>query len=194
MSSCWAAKPDARPTFKDLVDRTGDLLSSRAGYLDLHIDKALTVAEEMSTTEYSYVDPDRMFRLIQSLQTHHGSQRATASDNQGPSPSTQQQGSYMYANLPEKTRTSPTTTSSNPSAVSYSVQAESYTQLLPSLLDEDSEYTLAVRADQRHHVHPKPRMKHKVGSKAELITKSPPNHQDFEDITESGYVNTKFMS
>ena len=69
MSSCWGTKPDNRPSFSDLVDLIGGLLSSSAGYLDLHIDNALIAAEELSTTEYSYVDPNRMFSLMQSLRS-----------------------------------------------------------------------------------------------------------------------------
>lgn len=212
MSECWAAKPDKRPNFKDIVDQIGGLLSSRAGYLDLHIDKALTAAEELSATEYSYIDPDRMFRLIQSLRT--SGEKHNSATNQAPAEKAKipQSGakSYVYTGLltspqePVSTSTYTTlqaqerTATSKPAiSVSPPMQHKrtdtSYTQLIVSTAQGEGGYTSLTKVDRPHYVNTagtKPSMKHKIDSKAQLITSSPCSDNDTELVDSgSSYVN-----
>ena len=213
ISQCWVAKPYKRPTFKDLVDQIGGLLSRRAGYLDLHIDKALTAAEELSATEYSYIDPDRMFRLIQSLRTPGMKHSNVANQPHSHETKTPQSGvkSYVYTglltspqdpvlkstytSLQHQTRTTVSKpASSSPPSVSRKTADTSYTQLITSTAQTEGGYTSVAKVDRPHYINvsSKPTIKHKPGSKAELITSSPCS--DPEDETElmhsgSSYVN-----
>ena len=212
MYECWEAKPDKRPTFKDLVDQIGDILSSKAGYLDLHIDKALTAAEELSATEYSYIDSDCMFRLIQSLRT--SGEKHDSATNQAPAEKakTPQSGakSYVYTGLltsPQEPVSTSTYTSLLPQArtatskpaisVSPPMQCKradtSYTQLIASNAQGEGGYTPLTKVERSHCVNrmgAKPSMKHKMGSKAQLIISSPCN--DDTELVDSGssYANS----
>ena len=209
MNECWAAKPDKRPTFKDLVSQIGGLLSGRAGYLDLHINKALTAAEELCVTEYSYVDPDHMFRLIQSLRI--SGEKCNRATNQTPveKAKTPQSGakSYVYTGLltspqdPVSTSTYTSlrpkarTSTSKPAAIvsppmKHKRADTSYTQLIASTVQEEGGYTSTTSP---HCVSSgtNPSTKHKMDYKAELIASSPRSDNNDTELVESGsgYVN-----
>lgn len=212
MQECWAAKPDKRPTFKDLVIQTGGFLSCRAGYLDLHINKALTAAEELCATEYSYVDPDRMFRLIQSLRISGDKHSSVASRVPAEHAKTPQSGSksYVYTGLltsPQDPVSTSTYTSVQPHArttpktkgaasisppMKHKRADTTYTQLIASTAQKEGVYTTMANVDNPHCVNreTKSSTRHKKGSKAELITSS--SHSDDTDLIESGssYVNS----
>lgn len=162
MCECWASKPDNRSTFKGVVSQIGGFLSSRAGYLDLHINKALTVAEELCATEYSYVDPDRMFRLIQSLRIsgEKYSSQAPVEDTKTPQSGAK---SYVYTGLltsPQDPICTSTYTSLQPQTRASSKPATnpmqqkradtSYTQLTTSILQEEGGYTSMTKMDCPH--------------------------------------------
>ena len=211
MQECWAAKPDKRPTFKDLVNQIGGLLSSRAGYLDLHINKALTAVEELCATEYSYIDPDRMFHLIQSLRI--SGEKHNSATNQAPieKSKTPQSGAktYVYTGLltsPQDPVSTSTYTSLQPKArtatskptasisppMKHKRADTNYTQLIASTVQEEGGYTSMANADRLHYgTKPPTCMKHKMGCKAELMASSPRSDNDTE-LVESGssYVNS----
>lgn len=209
MKDCWSAKPDKRPTFKDLVSQIGGFLSSRAGYLDLHINKALTAAEELCATEYSYIDPDRMFCLIQSLRIH-GEMHSSVDQAPNENTKTPQSGakSYVYTGLltsPQDPVSTSTYTSLQPHGRMTSKPAASvsppmkqnradngYTQLIASTVQEEGGYTSMAKVDHPHHAITGTKSPTKYsGSKAELITSSPHSDNDTE-LIESGssYVNS----
>ena len=205
MLGCWADKPDDRPSFKELVDRIENLLSGRAGYIDLHIDKALAAAEELSTSviEYSYIDPDRMFRIIQSLRTSQNKHtsdssqppslqsttpRASESSYTGLKPESGKTENSYYSNLQSQTRTTtPKPTESVQLTKNHKTSDMRYTRLQPSSLDQDREYTTAKKVDLLHSLN-KLKMVHNLGSRQEQISSASLNKD--EDFTASGYVET----
>ena len=206
MLGCWADKPDNRLSFKVLVDRIGNLLSSRAGYLDLHIDKALAAAEELSASaiEYSYIDPDRMFRIIQSLRTSQNkctsdyppspeciAPEASESSYTGLKTESRIKESSNYCNdQPQNITTSSQISVNSPLSQNHKISDMWYTHLQLSSLDQDREYTTAMSVNQSHHMNSKLKVMYKVGSTAGLITHPP---RGYEDFTASGYVNASSM-
>ena len=65
MLKCWAARPEDRPSFHEVVARLETMLTDKAGYVDLNINTTLEMATNLDSGECGYADPKQVLGLLQ---------------------------------------------------------------------------------------------------------------------------------
>lgn len=63
MLKCWAARPEDRPQFSEVVATLDSMLTDKAGYVDLNINATLEMAMNLDTEQYT--DVKQVLGLLQ---------------------------------------------------------------------------------------------------------------------------------